>query len=85
MEETGAMTQEELIRLADPFAQLMNQMQKDNGESITDVVSAGLYAMGCAIAQIGMHIDVQGSVKESVTPLAMGYSEAMERVRKKMI
>lgn len=80
-----SLSSEDLIRLASPFAQLMNDLQRESGERVHEVVSAGLYAMGCALAQIGVHIDIEASVKESIGPLAIGYAESMEKVKRRMI
>jgi hypothetical protein len=85
MDEVRVLTREDLALLADPFAQLMNQMQRENGENINDLVSAGLYAMGCAIEQAWLHIDIKLPINEGLTPLSLGYQEAMEAVKKKMI
>lgn len=88
MEETipsGIKSNEDLVKLADPFAQLINRMQLEEGEAVHDVVSGGLYAMGSALAQIGIHIDVNGAISQMVPPLAMGYSTCIEAVKKKMI
>ena len=87
MEETTSQIKstEDLIKLADPFAQLMNQLQLNNGESVFDVVSAGLYALGCALAQIGSHIDIQAPITEAIPPLAIGYKESMDTIKTKMI
>lgn len=79
------MTGDELVRLAHPFAKLMNQMQIHDGENIHDIVSAGLYALGCALAQTGAHIDIEASVKVAVTPLSVGFSEAISNIKKKMM
>lgn len=86
MEEVSAvLSQTDLTRLASPFAHLMNQMQTFDGESIHNVVSAGLFALGCAIAQMGSHVDVEASVKEALSPLAIGYTEAKDNIKKRLM
>lgn len=87
MEEpvSGIQTMEDLLTLADPFSQLMNDMQTVNGKNVHDVLAAGLYALGCALAQTGHHIDVNAPIAEMTKPLAMGYNESIERLKKKMI
>lgn len=88
MEETipsGIRNSDDLIKLAHPFAELINQIHKENGDLVHDVVSGGLYAMGCALAQIGVHIDIHGQVSTTLPPLSMGYSDSIELVKKKMI
>jgi hypothetical protein len=85
MEKEQYMTVGELMRLAGPFAKLMNEMQINDGEDIHDIVSAGLYALGCALAQTGAHIDIEAPVREAVAPLSIGFSEAISNIKKKMM
>lgn len=74
----------ELVRLAGPFADLMNSMTAYDGEDIRDIVSAGLYAMGCALAQTGAWIDVKGPIETALAPLSVGYVEALNRLKQRM-
>lgn len=74
-----------LVRLAAPFADLMNSMTAYDGENIQDIVSAGLYALGCALAQTGACINVQKTIEIELAPLSVGYSESLARLRQRMI
>jgi hypothetical protein len=80
-ENTSVLIGNELIRLASPFAQLINS-QFTGGEKLEDVVSAGLFAFGCALAQIGHHINVAAPINVDLKPLAIGYTESITQVKK---
>lgn len=80
-----SLSQEDLMRLAHPFAQLINEIQQEHGEDVHNVISAGLYAMGSALAQVGVHLDVGLSIKEAVGPLSIGYEVAMDHIKKKKL
>lgn len=79
------LTREDLLRLAAPFGSLMNEMQNFDGEKINEVVAAGLYAMGCALAQTGTYINVEAPVKEVLSALSLGYTEAQAQIRRRLI
>lgn len=80
-----ALSSEDLLRLANPFANLMNNMRVYDDENIQDIVAAGLYALGCALAQTGACINVQAPIKDEIVPLSVGYMESLDRLRKRMI
>lgn len=72
------MSQDKLLELAGPFGDLMNKMQYD-GESLPEVVTAGLYALGVALAHMRVPIQIDDKISVSLVPLWSGYSDYINR------
>lgn len=75
MNEPVVLSQDRLLQLAEPFGNLVNSMQVERGENISDVITAGLYAMGVVLAH--MRVEIQGgdTVSISLLPLWRGYTD----------
>lgn len=74
MSEPVILTHDRLLQLAGPFGDLMNKMQFD-GENLSEVITAGLYAMGVALAHMRVDIQFDDSVSTGLLPLWTGYSD----------
>lgn len=73
MEKPVVMSQDKLLQLASPFGDLMNKMQLEGGEALHEVVTAGLYALGVALAHMRVAIQTEDTVSTSLSPLWIGY------------
>lgn len=75
MDEPVILTRDRLLQLAEPFGNLMNRMQLEGGENLSEIVTAGLYAMGVALAHMRVEIQFDDTVSMGLLPLWSGYSD----------
>lgn len=66
------LSRDRLVELAKPFGDLMNTMQH-NGDNLAEIVTAGLYAIGVALAHMRIVIESQDTIQEGLSPLWNGY------------
>lgn len=69
---------ERLLQLAEPFGALMNRMQTENGDNISEIVTAGLYALGAAIAHMKIEISMDDTISAGLKPLWSGYKDFID-------
>ncbi len=75
MSDPVILTHDRLLQLAEPFGTLMNKMQIDNGDNIAEIVTAGLYALGVALAHMKVQIQIDDTVSTGLLPLWSGYTD----------
>lgn len=75
MTEPVILTHDRLLQLAEPFGNLMNSMQIEGGENLSEIVTAGLYALGVALAHMRVEIQFDDTVSSGLLPLWSGYSD----------
>ena len=63
------------VNLGKPIIDLLNEYSRDHGHMLA--VFGGLYAMGCAMANIGANLEDPSTLQESFAPLLMGYDAVM--------
>lgn len=74
MGEPVILTHDRLLQLAEPFGNLMNSMQI-GGENLSEIVTAGLYALGVALAHMRVEIQFDDTVAGGLIPLWSGYKD----------
>lgn len=69
-----SMEKELVAVVAKPFIDQMNKMQ-DEGITIDEAIAGSLYAIGSALKQRGALINCDGTLRDVLQPLVMGYEE----------
>lgn len=78
MSEPIIISHERLLQLAEPFGELMNKMQIHNGDNISEIITAGLYALGVALAHMRVSIEVEDTISDGLLPLWTGYKDFID-------
>jgi hypothetical protein len=79
---TKQMTGEEMKAISTPVIEAMNRQQFEAGHTLDEVLMSTLYALGSALAQRGVVLNPDWSLRAALNPLAAGYEAkraAMQR------